>query len=148
MSHADPELGLDVLSELVRDPVWFVRLRAVVSFGRLSNAQAISSLLIGLTDSNRLVRLRAAEAIVELKADMAQVFEQVVATGDRYGVHAYLTALENRNLREKLKAEIDANRRISQKMRRHLQKVLQSGILSLEDLAPSESVPKDAAPAK
>jgi HEAT repeat protein len=148
MSHADPSLGLDVLSELVRDPVWFVRLRAVVSFGKLSNAQAISSLLVGLTDSNRLVRLRAAEAIVELKADMAQVFEQVVATGDRYGVHAYLTALENRNLREKLKAEIDASRQTSQKLRKRLQKVLESGILPLEDLAPGESVPADAAPAK
>src|SRR2546426_5329379 len=52
------------------------------------------SLLRGLTDSNRLVRLRAAEALLDLKAEMVAIFEQAVASRDRYGLHAYLTALE------------------------------------------------------
>src|SRR6266446_7419 len=91
-------LAFDLLSELARDPIWFVRLRAIVSLGKFSDPRAVPSLLRGLTDANRLVRLRAAEALVDLKKDMAPIFERVVETGDRYGLHAYLTALENSNL--------------------------------------------------
>lgn len=145
LSHADPSLALEILSELARDPVWFVRLRAVVSLGKFSNSQAIPALLLGLTDSNRLVRIRAAESLVELKTDMARVFEQVLDTKDRYALHAYLTALENRNLREKLMSEIEASTQIDEGTRRRLQKVLKEGSLPAEDLAGRESVPTGAA---
>jgi HEAT repeat protein len=144
LAHADPSLGLDLLTELARDPVWFVRLRAVVSFGKLSDSRAIPALLLGLTDSNRLVRLRAAESLVELKTDMAAVFERVLATRDRYGLHAYLTALENRNLREKLKSEIVTSTQIDKSTRWRLLKVLEEGSLPAEDLAGQESVPTEA----
>jgi len=64
LGHSPSGLAFDVLSELARDPTWFVRLRAMVSLGKLSERRAIPALLRGLTDSNRLVRLRAAEALV------------------------------------------------------------------------------------
>ena len=54
------------------------------------------------------MRLRAAEALVDLKTDMARVFQQVIETRDRYGFHAYLTALENANLRPELESSIKA----------------------------------------
>src|SRR5256885_9153279 len=113
MSHTKSGLAFDLLNELARDPLWFVRLRAIVSLGKLSDPRAIPSLLRGLTDSNRLVRLRAAEALVELKSEMAPIFDQVVQTRDRYGLHAYLTALENSNLREKLDEELGASPKIN-----------------------------------
>src|SRR5713101_1799830 len=113
MSHSKSGLAFDVLTELVRDPIWFVRLRAIVSLGKLSDPRAIPSLLRGLTDSNRLVRLRAAEALVGLKTEMAPIFAQVVASRDRYGLHAYLTALENADLRGKLEGEIQAGAKIT-----------------------------------
>src|SRR5713226_5437341 len=65
MSNTKAGLAFDLLNELARDPIWFVRLRAIVSLGKLSDPRAIPSLLRGLTDSNRLVRLRAAEALIE-----------------------------------------------------------------------------------
>jgi HEAT repeat protein len=106
LSNAQPAHGVEVLGELSRDTVWFVRLRAVVAMGQLYNAKALPHLFIALTDSNRLVRMRAAEALVDFKSDLASIFMQVVDTRDRYGLHAFLAALENANLRGKLDAEL------------------------------------------
>jgi HEAT repeat protein len=138
LSHTKSGLAFDLLNELARDPIWFVRLRAIVSLGKLSDPRAIPSLLRGLTDSNRLVRLRAAEALVELKSEMAPIFDQVVQTRDRYGLHAYLTALENADLRGKLEAEIQAGTKINDEHKDLLQKVLQAGALPAEEPARAE----------
>src|SRR5579872_2433054 len=67
---------------------------------------AIPFLLRGLTDSNRLVRLRAAEGLLELKVDLVPIFEEVIALRDQYGLHAFLTALENAGLESSLVASI------------------------------------------
>jgi HEAT repeat protein len=144
LSHTKSGLAFDLLNELARDPIWFVRLRAIVSLGKLSNLRAVPCLLRGLTDSNRLVRLRAAEALVELKSDMAPIFAQVVETRDRYGVHAYLTALENADLRGKLEEEMRASTEFANEERDRLQKVLQTGALPAEEPAKSEE-PRDTA---
>ena len=95
LSHSQPHLALGSLSQLAQDPVWFVRLRAIVSLGELRNQSAISILLRGLTDSKRLVRVRAAEALLKMDSDQVAIFESVVATKDRYGLDAYLTGLDN-----------------------------------------------------
>jgi HEAT repeat protein len=108
LSYVEPSLAVNVLSELARDSVWFVRLRAIVSLGKIGHPTVIPFLLRGLTDSSRLVRLRAAEALVDVDTEMLPSFEKVVAMRDRYGLHAYLTALENAGLQSKLEAEIKA----------------------------------------
>jgi len=145
LSHTKSGLAFDLLNELARDPIWFVRLRAVVSLGKLSDPRTIPSLLRSLTDSNRLVRLRAAEALVELKTEMAPVFRQIVESRDRYGLHAYLTALENAGLRGKLEAEIEACGKISAEERGELQKVLETAALPAEEPAHAEAAPQKAA---
>src|SRR5436309_15799213 len=145
MSHTESGLAFDLLNELARDRIWFVRLRAIVSLGKLSDPRAIPSLLRGLMDSNRLVRLRAAEALVELDTRMAPIFEQVVETGDRYGLHAYLTALENANLRAKLEQELQSSTELREEVRDRLQKVLRTGTLPAGEPAVSESSPDKAA---
>lgn len=137
-------VGLDVLSELARDPTWFVRLRAIVSLGKLSDRRATSALLRGLTDAHRLVRLRAAEALIALPTEMLPIFEQVVAAHDRYGLHAYVTALENANLRDRLEAELEASTAIDQARKERLTSVLRSAALPEEDTAP-ESPPNKVA---
>jgi HEAT repeat protein len=129
MAQSQSSLAPYVLEELARDPVWFVRLRAIVSLGKLSDSRAIPSLLRGLTDSNRLVRLRAAEGLVGLPKEMAPIFEQVVAARDRYGLHAYLTALENSNLKRKLELELEADSRMDEEAKKVLQVVLETGTL-------------------
>jgi HEAT repeat protein len=106
LSNAQPGHSIEVLGELSRDNVWFVRLRAVVALGKLCDREAIPYLITALTDSNRLVRMRAAEGLVDLKSEMVSVFTQVVKIHDRYGLHAFLAALENANLRNRLDAEL------------------------------------------
>jgi HEAT repeat protein len=132
LSHADPGMAVEVLSELTQDPVWFVRLRAIVSLGKLSHSDAIPPLLRGLTDSNRLVRLRAAEGLIDFKTEMLSIFEKVVATKDRYGFHGYLTALENAGLQGKLEAELQATTQISAQEKAVLLEVLRTGGLPAE----------------
>jgi HEAT repeat protein len=106
LSNAQPGHALEVLGELSRDTVWFVRLRAVVAIGKLYDTAALPHLINALTDSNRLVRMRAAEALVDFKSELASIFAQVVKTRDRYGLHAFLAALENADLRKRLDAEL------------------------------------------
>jgi HEAT repeat protein len=106
LSNSQPGHAIEVLAQLSRDDVWFVRLRAVVAMGKLYNKVAIPHLIDALTDSNRLVRMRAAEGLVDLKSELVSIFAQVVKERDRYGLHAFLAALENADLRDKLDAEI------------------------------------------
>ena len=145
MSHADRGLAFDVLSELVGDPIWFVRLRAIISLAELCEPRAIPDLIRGLTDSNRLVRLRAAEALVKLKTEMAPIFQQVIATQDRYGLQAYLTALENAGLRGKLEEELRASPAGNDEEKTRLWKILQTGVLLAEETVLAESGPAKSA---
>ena len=144
LAHSPSGMALDVLNELARDPTWFVRLRAIVSLGKLSDRRGIPALLRGLTDSNRLVRLRAAEALVGLNTKMVPIFQQVVASGDRYGLHAYLTAVENANVLAKLEEELEACASSSEEKER-LQSVLRSGSLITDEISGPPSTTKVAA---
>jgi len=136
-SHSPAESGLafDVLNELARDRTWFVRLRAIVSLGKLSGRRAIPVLLHALTDSNRLVRLRAAEALVANTSEMAPIFERVVATRDRFAMHAYLTAVENANRLFGLEQELQNSPLLATEERTLLQEALRTGSFVPEGLA-------------
>ena len=146
LGNSDSSLSLDVLNELARDPTWFVRLRAMVSLGKLADPRATSALLRGIMDANRLVRLRAAEGLIAFKGDLLPIFEQVVGTRDRYGLHAYLTALENANLRGKLEAELQDSALVSEEKRERFQNVLQSAALPEE--ASARETQRDPQPIK
>src|SRR5713101_2321316 len=139
MSHAERGLAFDVLKNLVGDPIWFVRLRAIISLGQLCEPRAIPDLIRGLRDSHRLVRLRAGEGLVRLKTAMIPVFRQVIATQDRYGLHAYLTALENAGLRGSLEEELQASTPGDQDEKERLRKILQAGSLLADEPGMVES---------
>ena len=139
MSSAQAYHALDVLAELAQDKVWFVRLRAVVALGQLRSEHATPFILQALTDSNRLVRMRAGEALVAQPDKMAGVFKQVAAMRDRYGLHAYLAALENANLRPKLESELSRESSLAQAERSDLKQVLATGKLSDRRGEPAEA---------
>lgn len=86
--------ALGILSELVHDHEWFVRLRAVVALRALQDARAIPVLLAALCDANLLVRLRAAEALAQMDPHLEQIVEKVVEVQDRYALHAIISELE------------------------------------------------------
>src|SRR6202051_2612685 len=106
MSNAQPGHVVEVLGELSRDDVWFVRLRSVVAMGKLCNSEGIPHLINALRDSNRLVRMRAAEGLVDFKSELVSILHLVWKTGVRYGLHAFIAALENANLLKTLDAEL------------------------------------------
>ncbi|MGE5054970.1 MAG: HEAT repeat domain-containing protein [Acidobacteriota bacterium] len=123
--------AINVLEQLIQDTVWFVRLRAVVSLGRLCNPLTLPLLLRGLTDSNRLVRLRAAEGLVDFKTELVAVFEKVVSLHDQYGLHAFLTALENVGGQTGLHAVIQNHPALGGQQKDILLEVLRTGKLPI-----------------
>jgi HEAT repeat protein len=129
MGHAHRLHAVDVLLELAKDPVWFVRLRAAVALGELGGKEAIPALVNLLRDANRLVRMRAAEGLIGSLSDQSQIFEQVVATRDRYGLHAYLAALDNLSARNELERSIESNDFLKEARRAVLLNTLKSGKL-------------------
>jgi HEAT repeat protein len=140
LSYLNPGAAVNVLSELAKDDVWFVRLRSIVSLGKLCHHTAIPFLLQGLADSNRLVRLRVAEGLIDFKTELMPIFEKVVALHDQYGLHAFLTALENAGLQAGLVAEIKDDRRNRSDTNDILLEVLQTGKLSAESRSPQENI--------
>lgn len=144
MSSSQTYHALDVLTELARDPVWFVRLRAVVALGKLHNELATPCILQALTDPTRLVRMRAGEALVAQPDQMVRIFAQVVATRDRYGLHAYLAALENADLRLKLEAELSRDRSLKKPEKLDLTQVLATG--KLPESQPSQATVENVEP--
>lgn len=139
LSHTEASLAFNALTELAEDPTWFVRLRAIISLGTLSDPRAIPVLVKGLMDSNRLARLRAAEALIQFQAQMVPIFQQVVETRDQYGLHAYLTALENANARGRLEAALENNTKIANEEIERLWDVLRTGALRVEASAQLET---------
>lgn len=140
LAYLSPNAALPVLSDLAKDPVWFVRLRAIVSLGELCDRGALPFLLRGLTDSNRLIRLRAAEGLIRFQADLLQVFERVVALRDQYGLHAFVTALENAGLQTKLKGDIENNLNGSKETNKNLLDILRTVKLTPEPVVSEKNV--------
>jgi HEAT repeat protein len=101
-----------------------------VSLGKIRRPSAVPPLLRCVRDSNRLVRLRAAESLLDVNIDSVAILEQLVATGDRYALHAYLTALDNAGLQSKIAQQVEADIRISATTKRSLLTVLETGNLN------------------
>jgi HEAT repeat protein len=87
-------VALPALNGLATDDEWFVRLRAIVALGQLQHPDATASLVKGLCDKHRFVRLRAARGLATMEEHLAAVLDQVEATRDRYALQALLSELE------------------------------------------------------
>lgn len=138
MRNTNAYEALEVLAELVKDPVWYVRLRAVVALGKLDNPEAVPYIIQALADASRLVRVRAGEALVAQNGELLRNFQRVIELRDRYGLHAYLAALENAELRPKLEEELRGDTSLSEELKEELEEVLQTGVLP--EMEPAEEL--------
>jgi hypothetical protein len=77
---------------------------------------------------------------VDFKTEMAVIFEKIVATRDRYGLHAYLTALDNAGLQAKLGADLKATGSANRPGTGILLEVLRTGALPAEQRPSKEMV--------
>jgi len=94
LAKVRPDVSFPVLSTLVLDAEWFVRLRAVIALSSLDHPGKIYVLLRALCDSNRHVRQRAAWTLARAHQGKEDILEKVVATHDNYALQAFLSELE------------------------------------------------------
>ena len=94
MGCAQPSFGLSVLSVMVKDAEWFVRLRAVVALASINHSGRVRPLLSALCDSNRYVRQRAAWALAQMGSNLDDILSRVVETQDNYALQAFISELE------------------------------------------------------
>ncbi len=94
MGGAQPSFALPVLSVMVNDSEWFVRLRAVVALASLNHSGRVRPLLRALCDANRYVRQRAAWALAQIGSNLDNILSQVVDTQDNYALQAFVSELE------------------------------------------------------
>jgi hypothetical protein len=87
-------LSIPVLGALIRDDIWFVRLRATCALNQILHPRAIPILLEAIRDSNRLVRIRAAEALSKFEHETVDILQSIVDSRDQYALHAMIAALE------------------------------------------------------
>jgi len=72
---------------------------------------------------------------------MAPIFQQVIATQDRYGLQAYLTCTRKGSLRGKLEEELRACTGRKREEKTRLLKILQTGVLLAEETVLADSGP-------
>ena len=99
-------VAIPVLANLVRDKVWFVRLRAVSALNQIPHPRVIPSLLEAVRDSKRLVRIRAAAALAKFERETVEILQSIVNSRDRYALHAMISALELAGGFEKVMAQL------------------------------------------
>jgi HEAT repeat protein len=87
-------LAIPVLAKLIRDDVWFVRLRATSSLNQVLHPRAIPMLLEAIRDSHRLVRIRAATGLAKFEDETVEILQSIVDSRDRYALQSMISALE------------------------------------------------------
>jgi HEAT repeat protein len=105
LGKLDPTLSLLSLTNLSIDDVWFVRLRAVIALGGIDEPASTDALLQALCDSNRLVRQRAAAALVRRSQDIRDILRQAISLNDSYGLQALISEMERQGTSESMLRE-------------------------------------------
>jgi HEAT repeat protein len=113
LGNAQPSFALPVLSVLVQDKEWFVRLRAVVALAAIDHTARIRPLLRALCDSNRYVRLRAAWGLAQMGSNLDHILMEVVETQDNYALQAFVSELERSGAINRLVDTLQVNRQES-----------------------------------
>jgi len=100
LTKLNPLIAVPSLTTLSIDDIWYVRLRAVIALGTIEGAESTDALLQALCDSNRLVRQRAAAALVRRSQDIQHILRQAISLNDPYGLQALISELERQGTSE------------------------------------------------
>jgi HEAT repeat protein len=138
-------MAIPALAHLVRDEVWFVRLRAVSSLSQIPHPLTIPALIDALRDSNRLVRTRAAAAIVKFEHETLDILKTVTDSRNRYALHAMISAIELAGGFEKVLAKL-ADSRLHEETATVILDALREGSASLWSARPADPVVESVFP--
>lgn len=83
--------SVEALKIMVRDPVWFVRLRALDAWGELHPAEGGEIPLAALNDEVREVRYRAACALRKIQGMKSEFVSQILRTGSSLSFDSLLS---------------------------------------------------------
>ena len=137
--------AIPALANLVRDEVWFVRLRAVSALNQILHPRAIPILLEAMRDSNNLVRLKAAAALAKFEHETVEILQSIVDSRDRDALRAMISALELGGGFEKVMAQLgDPMHR--DEATALLLSALRAGSASLWSMRPADPVIESAFP--
>src|ERR1019366_2741545 len=145
LAVAPLQMAIPALGYLVRDEVWFVRLRATTAIGLLFHPRTIPILLEAVRDANRLVRIRAATALARFEHETVEILQSVVESRDRYALHAMISALELGGGFEKVIAEL-ADPMLHDEAASRLLGALREGAAGLWSTRPADPVVESVFP--
>jgi len=94
LGQIQPRFAVALLSTMTMDDVWFVRLRAIMSLATFKDPSCIDIFVRSLCDTNRVVRQRAALALVDFPRHAKNILELIIATQDKYALHSYVSELQ------------------------------------------------------
>jgi hypothetical protein len=126
------DFAIGLLFTLVLDQVWFVRLRAVAALGQLQDKGTIEALVRCLCDPHRIVRQRAAMALVPFEHEADLILQQVIASGDKYALHSFVSELQRSGRYKNL----------LHSLREHGGEVLNEALILATEVARQELQPK------
>ena len=138
-------MAIPALAHLVRDDIWFVRLRAVSSLNQIPHPLTIPALLEALRDSNRLVRAGAAAAIAQFEHETLDILQTVTDSRNRYALRAMVSAIELAGGFEKVLAKL-ADPRIHEETAAVILNALREGSAGLWSTRPADSVVESVFP--
>jgi HEAT repeat protein len=84
----------DAILRLARDPIWFVRLRALAALGQVRASSAESVVLDRLQDEVREVRFRAAAPLRQIRGMKGEIVREVLATRPRLSFDSLISEWE------------------------------------------------------
>ncbi|HEX4643167.1 MAG TPA: HEAT repeat domain-containing protein, partial [Candidatus Acidoferrales bacterium] len=138
-------MAIPALASLVRDDVWFVRLRAVSSLNQIPHPLTIPALIEAMRDSHRLVRARAAAAIVKFEHETLDILRAVTDSRNRYALHAMVSAIELAGGFEMVLAKL-ADPRLHEDTAALMLNALREGSARLWSMRPADPVVESAFP--
>jgi len=145
LALAPLHIAIPVLADLVRDEVWFVRLRATSALKEIFHPRTIPILLDAIRDSNRQVRIRAASALSSFERDRMLILQSVVDSRDRYALHSIISALELSGGLTKVMEEL-SDPLLHDEIADRLLAAIREGIASLWSVRPANPVVESVFP--
>jgi hypothetical protein len=91
LARVEGQESLKALQHLARDPVWFVRVRALDALGQKGTPLAEPSVMAGLEDPRPEVRYRAAYALRRIHGMQGRVIAKVLAEGSPRSFHSLIS---------------------------------------------------------
>lgn len=129
LGHGDPEVrakalkvianqenahgtcSLETWPQLLKDPVWFVRLQAVRAIGKQRCKEFIEDISSLVVDEKWQVRNAAAEALTGLGEDAIDIFLRILKSSDNYAKESICEVMQKTGFVENLLSMLDKGRR-------------------------------------